>query len=183
MKNFKTKFFVALLSFIVGISAFYLSSNIHSITPNSISHTPENSLPKKELSNKIEIRFVRFMQGDFQTEVELKITNNSAENTYFHSYSKNSYPFPTLKRDGKVVPDKRFRCGTGITEQILSPGETVFFRVPESEVTYEPTQDSWQESDKPTQIGFSFEVGNKSFIRTGKKHQETFWSEEVKFPN
>jgi hypothetical protein len=176
MKNFKTKFLIALLSFIVGISAFYLSPKIRSFM------TSESSFSEKENSNKIEIRFVRFVQGDFQVEAELEVTNNSAENVYYSSFSKNSYPFPTLKRDGKVLLDNRFRCGTGLTEQTLSPRETVFFRVPKLEVTYETTQDSWRDTDKPTQIGFSFEIGNKPYIRIGNNPRETFWSEEIKFP-
>ncbi len=165
MKNFRTKFLIALLSFIVGISAFYFSPNIRSFI------TSQSSLSEKNLPNKMEIRFVKFVQGDFQVEAEFKVTNNSAENVYYSSSSKNSYPFPTLKRDGKVLPDNRFRCGTGHTEQTLSPQETVFFRVPK-----------WEVNDEPTQIGFSFEIGNKPFIRIGNNPRETFWSEEIKFP-
>ena len=92
MKNFRTKFLIALLSFIVGISAFYFSPNIRSFI------TSQSSLSEKNLPNKMEIRFVKFVQGDFQVEAEFKVTNNSAENVYYSSSSKNSYPFPTLKR-------------------------------------------------------------------------------------
>ena len=67
------------------------------------------------------------------------------------------------------------RCGTGIEEQTLLPGETVFYRVWKSEVTYEPTQRSWKESDKPTQIGFPFLLGNE-------QREITLWTEEIKFP-
>jgi len=191
MKNFRIKFLAALLSFTVGISAFYLISSVHpyviidtfnSITPN----LPEKKTldePKKEFSNKIEIRFVGFVQGERQVEAEFEITNSTAEAVYFKGYSKNDYAFPTLKRDGKVVPDNRFRCGSGLKEQALSSGETVFFQVPKSEVTREPTEDSWRETDKPTQIGFSFEIGNRPFVRLGNRHWETLWSEEIKFPN
>jgi hypothetical protein len=191
MKNIRTKFLVALFCFTVGLSAFYLtpnsrsfitSDNSNSVIPNSISTPAESSLPERKLSNKIEIRFVKFVQDEGQVEVELEITNNTAENVYYSSFFKNSYAFPTLKRDGKVVPDYRFRCGTGLTEQTLSSGEAVVFRVSKSEVTYEPTQDSWGETDKPTQIGFSFEVRNKPLVKIGDKHRETFWSEEIKFP-
>jgi hypothetical protein len=191
MKNIRTKFLVALFCFIVGISAFYLSPNIgsfitsdnfNSVISNSTSTPAGSSLPEKKLSNKIEIRFVRFVQDENQVEVELEITNNTAENVYYSSFSKNSYAFPTLKRDGKVVQDNRFRCGTGLTEQTLSQGEAVVLRVSKSEITYEPTQESWRETDKPTQIGFSFEVGNKPLVKVGDKHRETFWSEEIKFP-
>jgi len=192
MKNIRTKFLVALFCFILGISAFYLipnsrsfitSDNSNSVVPNSISSPAESSLPERKLSNKVEVRFVRFVQGERQVEAELEITNNTAENVYYSSFFKNSYAFPTMKRDGKVVPDNRFRCGTGLTEQTLSPGETVFFRVSKSEVIYEPTEDSWRETDKPTQIGFSFEMGNKPFVKIGDKHREIFWSEEIKFPS
>jgi hypothetical protein len=191
MKNIRIKFLVALFCFIVGISAFYLipnvrsfitSDNFNSVIPNSTSSLSESSLPEQKLSNKIEIRFVKFVQGERQVEAELEITNNTAENVYYSGFIKNSYAFPTLKRGGKVVPDNRFRCGTGLTEQTLPAGEAVVFRVSKSEVTYEPKQDSWGETDKPTQIGFSFEVRNKPFVRIGDKHQEIFWSEEIKFP-
>jgi hypothetical protein len=192
MKNFRTKFLVALFSFIIGVSAFYLIPNIrlliafdnfNSVRPNSTSSPVEISLPEQKLSNKIEIRFVRFVRGERQAEAELEVTNNTAENVYYSSFFKNSYAFPTLKRDGKVVIDSRFRCGTGLTEQTLSPGEVVVFRILKSEVTYEPTKDSWREPDKPTQIGFSFEIGNKPLVRVGNYPRETFWSEEIKFPN
>ena len=191
MKNIRTKFLVALFSFITGVLAFYItpdirsfitSDNSNSVIPNPTSSPAESSLPEKKLSNKIEIRFIRFVQGERQVEAELEITNSTTENVYYSSFFKNSYAFPTLKRDGKVVPDYRFRCGTGLTEQTLSSGEAVVFRVSKSEVTYEPTQDSWRETDKPTQIGFSFEVGNKPLVKIGDKHRETFWSEEIKFP-
>ena len=191
MKNIRTKFLVASLSFIVGVSAFYLipnsrsfitSDNSNYVIQNSASSPVESSLPERKLANKIDIRFVRFVQGERQVEAELEITNNTAENVYYSSFFKNSYAFPTMKRDGKVVPDNRFRCGTGLTEQTLSPGEAVVFRVSKSEVTYEPTQNFWRETDKPTQIGFSFEIGNKPIVGIGDKHRETFWSEEIKFP-
>ena len=191
MKNIRIKFLVALFCFIVGISAFYLipnvrsfitSDNFNSVIPNSTSSLSESSLPEQKLSNKIEIRFVKFVQGERQVEAELEITNNTAENVYYSGFIKNSYAFPTLKRGGKVVPDNRFRCGTGLTKQTLSSGEAFVFRVSKSELTYEPTRDSWRETDKPTQIGFSFEVGNKPLVKVGNKHREIFWSEEIKFP-
>ena len=191
MKNFRTKFLVAIFSFIIGVSASYLIpndlsfitfDNFNSVTPNSTSSPVEISLPEQKLFNKIEIRFVRFVQGERQVEAELEVTNNTAENVYYSSFFKDSYAFPTLKRDGKVVTDYRFRCGTGVTEHTLSPGEVVVLRVSKSEVTYEPTQDSWRETDKPTQIGFSFEIGNKPLVRAVNNPRETFWSEEIKFP-
>ena len=189
MKNIRTKIITALFCFVVGISAYYLVSNSRLLVSsddsnftisNSISSPAENSLLERKLSNKVEIRFIRFVQGERQIEAELEITNSTAENVYYISFSEDSYAFPTLKRDGKVVPDYRFRCGTGLTEQTLSSGEAVIIRVLRSEITYEPTKNSWRETDKPTQIGFSFEMGNKPVV--GDKHRETFWSKEIKFP-
>ncbi len=191
MKIIRTKLLVALFCFIVGVSAFYLisnsrsfiaSDNSDSVIPNSISSHVESSLPERKLSNKVEIRFIRFVQDEGRVEVELEITNSTAENVYYSGYDKNSYAFPTLKRDGKVVPDNRLRCGTGLTEQTLSSGEAVTFRVSKLEVTYESKENSWGKTDKPTQIGFSFEMGNKPLVENGNKQRETFWSEEIKFP-
>ncbi len=192
MKNIRTKFLVALFCFIVGISAFYLipnnrsfitSDNSNSLIPNSTSIPAVSSTPERKLSNKIDIRFVRFVQGEREVEAEFEITNGTAENVYYSGFIKDSYAFPALKRDGKVVKDYRFRCGTGLTEQTLPSGETVFFRVSKREVTYELTQGFWGETDKPTQIGFTFEIGNKPSIRIGDNPRETFWSEEIKFPH
>jgi hypothetical protein len=163
MKNIRTNFSVALFTFIVGISAFYLNSNIRSfitsdnstsIQSNSTSNLAESSLPKRKLSNKIEIRFVRFVQGEREVEAEFEITNGTTENVYYRSFFKDSYAFPILKRGGKIVTDHRFRCGTGLEEHRLPSGEKVLFRFPKSEVTFDPTQNPWGETDKPTQIGF-----------------------------
>ena len=184
MRKFKTKFVITIIAFIVGISAVYLNRNIFLFVVSEISTFFKSSVdlpqisatsPAKKNSGRVEIRFVELVQGERETEAKYELTNNSDESVYYYSYSKDSYPFPVLKRNGKIVPDNRGRCGTGIEEQNLLPGETVFYRVWKSEVTYEPTKNSWRESDKPTQLGFPIAVGNE-------RRKETLWTEEIKFP-
>lgn len=182
MRNFITKFIVAFLSFVIGISAFYLSRAIVSSASfdNSTARVSETSLPMKELSGNIEIRFVRFVQGEPNVEAEFEVTNGRAEDVYYSGYNKNNIAFPILKRGGKIVQDNRFRCGTGLVKQTLASGETVLIRVSKSEVTYDPT--SQEETDKPTQLGFSIFIG-EHFIELGERRKEIIWTEEIKFPN
>lgn len=180
MRNFKTKFFAAIISFIVGVTAFYLTFdyylvNVPETLPVKENSSNPNALPVKIISNKLEIRFLGFVQGERQIEAEFEVNNDTKENVYYYSYSKESYPFLTIKRNGKIVPDYWFRCGTGITKQTLFSGETVTFRVLKSDITYESKKNSEQESNEPTQVGFPFEIGDNP--------RKIFWSEAIKFPS
>ncbi len=182
MNKFYNKLYVAVFTFIIGVSTFYLSDGFVSLVPFNanlfpwdIVSRPTTIAPLSMSSNKVEIRFVKFVQGKHEVEAEFELTNNSAENVYYYSYSKDSYPSPMLKREGKVVTNNRIRCASGIKGQTLIPGETAFYRVGKSEVTYEPTQRSWKQSDKPTQIGFPFLLGNE-------RREITLWTEEIEFP-
>ncbi len=178
------KFAIAVLTFCIGISVVSLKRDYPSLLVcendkpvlSTVSQ-PVTNTSNKNLSNKIEVRFVRFTQNGNQTEAEIELTNNTNEIAYYYSYGKEFYPFPKLKRNGKIVTDHRGRCGTGILEQkeqMLLPRETVLYQVPKSEIVYEPTKSYWKETDKATQIGFPFAIGEK-------RKKEVLWSEEIKF--
>ena len=184
MRKFKTKFVMTIIAFIVGVSAVYLVPDVlsflisdisdffsSSVTVPQASETPQ----VKKVPGKVEIRFVEFVPGEREVEAKFELTNNSEEPIYYYSYSKNSFPTPVLRRNGKIVPDKRRRCGTGIEEQKLLPGEKVFYRMWKSEAAYEPTKNDWRLTDKPTQLGFPITIGNE-------RRQDTLWTEEIKFP-
>ena len=182
MKIFFIKFVIAMLTFIVGASTVYLSRNYFSLItddsdkPVSLSvpsHVPNS--PIKNFSDKIEIRFIRFVQNGSQTEAEFELTNNTAETAYYYSDDKGVYPHPKLKRHGKIVPDNRIRCLSQIGEHILLSGETVIYNVPKVEISYKATKNSLKETDEPTQIGFPFEIGEK-------RRNEMVWSEKIQFP-
>lgn len=184
MKNFKTKSVITVVTFIIGISVVYLSHNFLSfvILDISNSHTANANLSQKsastqakKVSDKLEIRFIEFVQGEREVEAKFELTNNSEENVYYYSYSKDSHPSPILRRSNKVVTDRRAHCTSGFKEQNLAPGEAVFYRVWKSQATYEPTKNFWRTSDKPTQLGFPITMGDE-------RRKEILWTEEIKFP-
>lgn len=190
MKNYRTKLLAGIFTFAIGVTAFYLASKLKPeifevfYTNTAIEETSLPEIKEVELSERIEIRFVGFSRNEEYNYdlAEFEVTNNTSQNAYYYSYSKESYPFPKLKRNGSIVLETLGHCGTGIEQQTLKSGETVTFGVPKSEITYEFANDKRGETDQPTQIGFPFQFGEDGFFQSQNQEQTYFWSEEIKFP-
>lgn len=187
MKCCQSKIFVAFVTFIFGVTAFFLGDKMTLVVSNlvdvdfSVERRAEEKFVPKNLSGKLEIRFVKFEKVFrnqelpyselFDNLAEFEVINGTNENVYYSSHCKECYPFPTRKVDGKPFNVYLGHCGTGIEEQVLVPGEIVRFSVPKQEVTFEVKK----VSAKKVTLGFPFLVGTN-------RRAETLWSEEINFP-
>ncbi len=126
----------------------------------------ESSVIRKALG-EIEVKFKEFAPTRDSIVADFEVVNNSSVSAIYSAYppsddEKTVYSLPFLKVGGKEV--KEFRCGTGLIDYELKPGESKIFR-------FSGLRHYWKEG-KSIQVGFYFKK------RLNKEYQ-TYWSENL----
>jgi hypothetical protein len=121
----------------------------------------------RKAAGEIEVKFKEFAPTRDGLMADFEIVNNTSDSAVYSAYptsdgEKTVYSLPFVKVGGKEVEE--FRCGTGLIDYEVKPGESKIFRF--NGLSY-----YWKEG-KSIQIGFYFKK------RLNNEYQ-TYWSENL----
>jgi hypothetical protein len=207
MRNFKTKFVVAILAFTIGVIGVWISGVLSSLNfifaqPDLLMEIDEVSTEKvsnnepfaEQAFGNIEIRFKRHLKIEDSNYAEFEIVNRNSLPIGYMGYGKNSHCTTAVKINHKVEQNNLCWCGTGLELQVLRTGETALYQVSESEVrqllkreilkvTKHYTTSEGLETVEyiPDRRKVTTQVGFE-FIVGAERRKEIVWSQKLSFP-
>ena len=188
MNNLRTKFFIAILAFTVGIISVWAAYQfqIFSVLFEQLKSLTESSAPQtetpveKQRSGKVEVRFTEFLNRPGYFDAYIHLTNDTAQPISYRGYGQNDNCTVAFKQKDKIKEVSLCTCGNGVNWQTLLPGETARYRV-----SAWALDKIWKENEQQIKMQFGFKVilgeekqGQRiDYSELSREH--FIWSEEV----
>jgi len=174
MKSYALRFSFFILCFVFGIGFFWIFNSINKSaeilwSSETLSSIEPEILIGKNQRRGLEVKVKEMIETEIGLAIIFEITNYDKESYAYRAFPvkdrfEPAYPLSELKLDGKKVDE--WKCGTGLINYELKPGESKTFRYNISNLSYR-----WK-NEAGFQVGFYFSKGDE-------KETKLYWSDEL----